>query len=96
MGFKLTELIILLVIVMIFFGSKRLPELGGALGEAIKNFKKGFGDNATPENPPLQRGAATTQEPRMIDKNIVSTPNTATQPTHATPVEGAPVRTPHT
>jgi sec-independent protein translocase protein TatA len=41
-GLKLGELIILLLIVMIFFGSKRLPSLGSALGEAIKNFKKGI------------------------------------------------------
>ena len=45
MGLKLGELIILLLIVMIFFGSKRLPSLGGALGDAIKNFKKGIDSN---------------------------------------------------
>ena len=44
MGLKMGELLILLLIVMIFFGSKRLPSLGGAIGEAIKNFKKGIGD----------------------------------------------------
>jgi sec-independent protein translocase protein TatA len=46
MGLKLGELVILLLIVMIFFGSKRLPSLGGALGEAIKNFKKGIDGNS--------------------------------------------------
>jgi sec-independent protein translocase protein TatA len=34
-----TELIIILVIVLIIFGAGRLPELGGALGKGIKEFK---------------------------------------------------------
>jgi len=39
-GLGMQELIILLVIVLILFGAKRLPEIGGGIGKAIKNFKK--------------------------------------------------------
>lgn len=39
-GLGMQELIILLVIVVILFGAKRLPEIGGGIGRAIKNFKK--------------------------------------------------------
>ncbi|MBM3944256.1 MAG: twin-arginine translocase TatA/TatE family subunit [SAR202 cluster bacterium] len=39
-----TELIIILVIVLVIFGVGRLPEIGGALGKSIKNFKKGVTD----------------------------------------------------
>ena len=35
-----TELIIVLVIVMIIFGVGRLPEVGGSLGKAIREFRK--------------------------------------------------------
>ena len=35
-----TELIIILVVVMIIFGVGRLPEVGGALGKAIREFRK--------------------------------------------------------
>ena len=35
-----TELIIILFIVLILFGAGKLPEIGGALGKGIKNFKK--------------------------------------------------------
>ena len=35
-----TELIIVLVIVMIIFGVGKLPEIGGAMGKAIKEFRK--------------------------------------------------------
>lgn len=37
-----TEIVILGVVVVVFFGSKRLPELGTGLGQAISNFKKSF------------------------------------------------------
>jgi sec-independent protein translocase protein TatA len=34
-----TELIIILVIVIAVFGAGKLPELGGALGKGVKEFK---------------------------------------------------------
>ena len=34
-----TELIIVLVIVMIVFGVGRLPEIGGAVGKAMREFR---------------------------------------------------------
>ena len=40
-GIGTTELLILLGIVIIIFGARRLPELGSGLGKAIKNFKAG-------------------------------------------------------
>ena len=39
-GLGLPELMIILVIVMVLFGAKRLPELASGLGKAIKDFKK--------------------------------------------------------
>lgn len=38
----LPELIVIMVVLLLFFGGKKLPELGSSLGEAIRNFKKGF------------------------------------------------------
>ncbi len=35
------ELGLILVIVLIVFGAGRLPQIGSALGQAIRNFKKG-------------------------------------------------------
>ena len=42
------ELIIILVIVLIFFGVGKLPEIGRALGEGIKNFKEGQAEGSSP------------------------------------------------
>lgn len=39
-----TELIIVLVIFVLLFGAKKLPELGGSIGKSIKNFKRGIDD----------------------------------------------------
>jgi sec-independent protein translocase protein TatA len=41
-GFGATELGIILVIVVILFGARRLPEIGSGVGKAIKNFKAGL------------------------------------------------------
>jgi len=38
-----TELILIVLIVVIIFGARRLPELGKSLGEGIKNFKRSIG-----------------------------------------------------
>jgi sec-independent protein translocase protein TatA len=40
LGFGMPELIVILVIVLVVFGAGRLPEIGGALGKSIRNFKK--------------------------------------------------------
>ncbi len=37
------ELLLVLLIVIIIFGARKLPELGKSLGEGIKNFKKSVG-----------------------------------------------------
>ncbi len=41
MNFGWTELIIILFIIILMFGAKRLPELAKGLGDSIKNFKEG-------------------------------------------------------
>lgn len=40
----ISEWIIILGVVLLLFGGKKLPELGGALGESIRNFKRGVSD----------------------------------------------------
>ena len=40
--FQPTHLIILAIIVIVFFGGRKLPELGKGLGEGLKGFKEGL------------------------------------------------------
>lgn len=39
-GIGMQELLIILVLVLVIFGAKRLPEIGGGLGRAIRNFRQ--------------------------------------------------------
>ena len=38
------EIIIILIVALLLFGAKRLPEIGRSMGKAIKEFKKSFKD----------------------------------------------------
>jgi sec-independent protein translocase protein TatA len=43
-GLGIGELLVILVVVLILFGSSKLPQLGQGLGEGIKSFRKAFRD----------------------------------------------------
>ncbi|MGE3973874.1 MAG: twin-arginine translocase TatA/TatE family subunit [Bdellovibrionales bacterium] len=42
-GLSFTHMVLIVIVVLIFFGPTRLPGLGKSLGEAIRGFKKGIG-----------------------------------------------------
>ncbi|MDT8320859.1 MAG: Sec-independent protein translocase subunit TatA [Xanthomonadales bacterium] len=44
-GISMWQLLILLVIVVLVFGTKRLRNMGGDLGAAVKGFRKGMADD---------------------------------------------------
>jgi sec-independent protein translocase protein TatA len=48
MGFSITHLVILLVIVVLIFGTKKLSNMGKDLGEAVKGFKDGVAGSDKP------------------------------------------------
>lgn len=39
-GLGIWELLLIFLIVLLFFGAKRLPEIGGSLGKGIREFKQ--------------------------------------------------------
>lgn len=43
-GLGFWELLVILVIILLLFGAKRLPELARALGRAVREFKRGASD----------------------------------------------------
>lgn len=45
------ELLLLFVIVILIFGTSRLPDLGRGIGEGIRNFKKSLRDDVDEEKP---------------------------------------------
>lgn len=55
MGFGVTELIIILVIVLVLFGAKRLKNVGSDLGSAVKGFKTAIKDEETKPNESIEK-----------------------------------------
>ncbi len=53
MGIGIWELVLLLLIVLLLFGTKRLRNVGGDLGTAIKSFRSAL--NAPEESPPIKK-----------------------------------------
>ena len=51
-GLGTTEMMIILVLVLIIFGAGKLPQVGGALGKGLREFKGGMSgsDKAEEEN----------------------------------------------
>lgn len=50
MGFSIPHLLVVLVIVILVFGTKRLKNVGGDLGDAIKSFRNAMKDSGDAKN----------------------------------------------
>jgi sec-independent protein translocase protein TatA len=57
MGIGWRELVIVLVIVLLIFGTKRLKNVGSDLGEAVRGFKKGMNGDGSDAPPPTKPDA---------------------------------------
>jgi sec-independent protein translocase protein TatA len=57
MGLKPMELLLIFAVLLLLFGGTRLPQLGAALGQSIRNFKKGFGESSAEAAEPEQKRA---------------------------------------
>jgi sec-independent protein translocase protein TatA len=66
-GIGATELLIILGIVIVLFGARRLPELGSGVGKAIRNFKAGISGkdelDVTPKKGEVAGGDAPKADP---------------------------------
>jgi len=71
---SIASLVIILVIVLLLFGTKRLRSAGGDLGGAIKNFKKSMTDakkdmmDAADDKDKVEQ--VTKDDPRVIDAEV--------------------------
>jgi sec-independent protein translocase protein TatA len=58
------ELTVIGLVVVLLFGTKRLPELGSGLGKAISNFRKSYKDGqAIDVTPPKEEEKAKDSKP---------------------------------
>ena len=51
-GLGVQELLLVFVILVLIFGTSRIPELGRGLGEGIRNFKKSIKGEEEPDKKP--------------------------------------------
>jgi sec-independent protein translocase protein TatA len=56
------EIAILLVVVLLVFGPKRLPEMGRSLGRGMREFKHSIGGKDEPRDEPAELTAVATEE----------------------------------
>jgi sec-independent protein translocase protein TatA len=59
-----TELIIILVIVLLLFGVGRVSRIGGELGSAVANFRRGLEEGQKKDQKPQQTEETTPQTPQ--------------------------------
>lgn len=65
MGISVTKLLIVLAIIVVIFGTKRLKNVGGDLGAAIKSFRTSMRDEE-------EKDAAKSDEDKPIDAEVTS------------------------
>ncbi|MDP2506928.1 Sec-independent protein translocase subunit TatA [Oceanobacter sp. 3_MG-2023] len=65
-GISIWQLVIILVIVIVIFGTKKLRNMGGDLGGAIKNFKSAMNEGADKDD---DAAAPTKPKPLMSDQS---------------------------
>ncbi|MCA1962282.1 MAG: twin-arginine translocase TatA/TatE family subunit [Desulfomonile sp.] len=69
-----SELIVILLIVVIIFGAKRIPEIMGGLGKGIRSFKKAMDTDEPTSEPTTPAGNQTGQQkPQEPQKPASST-----------------------
>ena len=69
-GFHAPELIIILVVALLIFGPKRLPEMGAGVGKFIKEFRKGVNEISNPKEEKVEELKSPNIE--AIDREIAS------------------------
>jgi len=69
MGISIWQLLIILAIVLVLFGAKRLRNVGGDLGGAIKGFRKAMKDGDTAADDEKLKD---NKEGRVIDGEVTS------------------------
>ena len=87
MGLGFPELMIILVIIMIIFGAGKLPEIGSAFGNSIRNFKKSMKE-AEEETEQLSEttdaASDTTEAEKEVTEEDSEEPQTAENPVAST------------
>ena len=70
-SFSIWHWLIVLLIIVLVFGTKKLKNIGSDLGGAVKGFKDGVKDGTAPETPVPPTQVSTTAQPGPTDKTTI-------------------------
>ncbi len=73
-SFSIWHWLIVLLIVVMVFGTKKLKNIGGDLGGAVKGFKDGMKDGSTPaaeDKPAVEAAQVTSAVPGTVEKTTI-------------------------
>lgn len=76
---SLPHILMVLVIVMLLFGAKRIPEIAGSMGKGIREFKKNIHDGANDAAPNVSRAEVSPlssgrEQPAPVDEEVRKEP----------------------
>jgi sec-independent protein translocase protein TatA len=69
-NFGMGEILIILVIVLLLFGAKRIPEIAGSLGKGINEFKRNINDAQKSITEPAPRSEQRMAAGSPLDKPV--------------------------
>jgi len=70
-SFSIWHWLIVLLIIVLVFGTKKLKNIGSDLGGAVKGFKDGIRDGQAPETPVPPANQVTSAPPGAADKTTI-------------------------
>ena len=63
----MTEILVIMVIILLLFGAKRIPEIGSGIGKGIREFKRSMSDVQNQINAP-ERDDRIERDTRAVDR----------------------------
>jgi sec-independent protein translocase protein TatA len=71
-GFHGLDLVVILVIALLIFGPKKLPEMGSAIGKSIKEFRKGMSELTSPKEKEEEPKSSTITSYEALERELAS------------------------
>ncbi len=73
LGMGMPELLIILAVILLIFGPKNLPKLGGAIGKTVKNLREGMGGGKAIEEAEDEEVIEEVEEEKPAPKKTTTT-----------------------
>ena len=86
-GFHWTDLLVLVVLGLVIFGPKRLPEIGASVGAALRELRNALHEGSSPRPDTISDTTPATSTSAVPDENTASAPTESAQPAECGKIE---------